>query len=357
MAEEHLTFDDVLIVPSYSDIDSRSEIDTSVNFLGMDLSVPIVSANMDFVTGAEMVNAMHGLGGFGILHRFHEDDRAYYEEAASISVDAPIWLSVGIRDLDASIDFIKWMQTRLNVYGICIDVAHGHHAKVGTLVERVKGSVEPALAALRVIAGNVATAEGVAFLANSGADAVKVGIGAGSVCTTRTVAGVGIPQWSAILECTEIRDQEFPQLEIIADGGVRSSGDIAKALATGADVVMLGNMLAGTDEAPGEIEERGGINIVGPGHPTQEIPGQKYKRYRGQASFGTNGDKYVKEGIEGLVPYKGPVEPIITGIKRGLQSSMSYVGARNLQEFADKAKFVQVSSHTLIESGTRVTEY
>jgi IMP dehydrogenase len=162
------------------------------------------------------------------------------------------------------------------------------------------------------------------------------------VCTTRTVAGVGVPQWSAILECSSIKDSS--NVKIIADGGIRNTGDIAKALAVGADVVMLGNMLAGTDEAPGEL--------------LQPNVGDKvlYKRYRGQASFGSNGERYVKEGIEGMIPYKGPVAPIIQQIKSGLQSSFSYVGARNLQEFSDKVKVVKVSSHTLMENNTRVRE-
>jgi IMP dehydrogenase len=211
------------------------------------------------------------------------------------------------------------------------------------MLEVIKGNPSRDIANLKVIAGNVATLEGTDFLREGGADAIKVGIGAGSVCTTRTVAGVGIPQWSAILECSAIK-QEYPQTVIIADGGIRSSGDIAKALAAGADVVMVGHMLAGTDEAPGEL--------------LQPDVGDKtlFKRYRGQASFGTNDSHYVKEGIEGLVPYKGPVAPIIDDIKSGLRSSMSYVGARNLVDFRDKTKLVQVSSHTLMENNTRVKE-
>lgn len=340
--EEYLTFDDVLIVPNYSDIESRQEISTSVQpiGLGIDLEVPIISANMDFVTGAEMVNAMHQNGAMGILHRFYASDADYMDEIEAVDKDTPLWISVGIRDIKASLDFIKWVQTRVTLHGVCIDVAHGHHKKVGELIEIIKGHVDDNISSLHVMAGNVATIEGAHFLGNSGADAIKVGIGAGSVCTTRTVAGIGVPQWSAILECSSVKE-DFPEITIVADGGIRSSGDIAKALSAGADVVMIGNMLAGTDEAPGELID----NKVG-----------AFKRYRGQASFGSNGDRYVKEGIEGVVPYKGPVAPIIQQIKAGLQSSMSYVGARTIPEFMERSRVVKVSSHTLMESNTRVTE-
>jgi len=348
--EQFLTFDDALIVPAYSEIESRQEISTAQEFLNLKLEIPILSANMDFVTGVSMVNAMYFKGGLGILHRFYDSDTNYISEIDAVNIKVPLWISVGIRDLKASLDFIKRVQSRVdNLYGVCIDVAHGHHKKVGELLEIIKGSAVDKISNLKVIAGNVATAEGTDFLRESGADAIKVGIGAGSVCTTRTVAGVGIPQLSAILECASVKI-DYPQTVLIADGGIRCSGDIAKALAAGADVVMVGHMLAGTDEAPGEIVDDGIIYTWSdPNRP-------KYKRYRGQASFGANDSRYVKEGIEGLVPYKGPVAPILDDIQAGLRSSMSYVGARTLEEFRENAKFIEVSSHTLMENNTRVKE-
>ena len=338
-AEYYYTFDDILITPSYSEIESRSEIDTSTDFLGLKLKIPFISANMDYVTGPLMVEAMHNLGGLGILHRFASWEEQLRDMLYLKGKNIPIIFSIGIRDLSDSLNKIKEAAQTLGVYGVCVDVAHGHHEKVGKLVELIKGSMDNEISSLKVIAGNVATIEGVEFLYESGADAVKVGIGAGSVCTTRTIAGVGVPQLSAILECAAFKENQ--PIPLIADGGIRYSGDIAKAIAAGADIVMLGNLFAGTDESPGEAFF---------------LNNKKYKRYRGQASFGSNGDRYVKEGIEGIVPAKGPVEPIVHQLKAGLQSSMSYVGAKTLDEFQIKAKFVEVSSHTLMENSTRVTE-
>ena len=338
VADFYYTFDDVLIAPSFSDIESRSEIDTSVDFLGLKLTIPFISSNMDYVTGPTMAHRMHTLGGLGILHRFVPWETQLEYISALHQAEVPIIISVGIRDLKETMEHIKQAE---GIHGVCIDVAHGHHAKVAQLLELIKGSPDDNIAELQVIAGNVASLEGVGFLYEAGADAAKVGIGAGSVCTTRTVAGVGIPQMSAIIECVAAKEELKDGIKIIADGGFRYSGDIAKALAAGADAVMVGNLFAGTDETPGDVFDN---------------DGKKYKRYRGQASFGSNGERYVKEGIEGIVPYKGPLEPIVHKLRAGLQSSMSYVGARNLAEFAVKAKFVEVSSHTMMENSTRVEE-
>jgi IMP dehydrogenase len=343
MPDSYYTFDDVLISPAFSDIESRSEINTSTDFLGLKLSVPFISANMDYVTGFEMALRMHELGGLGILHRFEPWEDQVKTIQQLYAKEVPIIFSVGIRNIKESFDHIRYIvqDLAIPIYGVCIDVAHGHHAKVAQLCEMIKGSLDSSISLLKVIAGNVATVEGVQFLYESGADAVKVGIGAGSVCTTRTVAGVGVPQLSAILDCSTYKEESNIPIKLIADGGIRYSGDIAKALSAGADMVMLGNLFAGTDESPGE---------------SFFLNNKKYKKYRGQASFGSNGDRYIKEGIEGIVPAKGPVEPIMQQLRAGLQSSMSYVGARTIEEFQVKAKFVEVSSHTLMENSTRVTE-
>lgn len=331
------TFDDVLIAPAFSDIESRTEISTYTEFLGMDLRVPIVSANMDYVTGVRMVEAMRNLGGLGILNRFYPWEEQKKDVTLLAGEGALVFFSTGIRDLDETFDHV--VQLSPMVQGICIDVAHGHHKKVGDLIHRVRSSDDALVNKLKIIAGNVATREGTRYLIKAGADAVKVGIGAGSVCTTRTVAGIGVPQLSAVLDCVSVADEYG--IPVIADGGIRNSGDVAKALAAGASMVMVGNLFAGADETPGE---------------TFFLNGKQYKRYRGQASFGANGERYVKEGIDGVVPVKGPVAPILRQIQAGIQASMSYVGARNLEEFRYKAKLMEVSSHTLMENSTRVTE-
>lgn len=339
---QYLTFDDVLIAPNYSDIESRKSIDTSVQITNnLSLQIPIISSNMDFITGPLMAKTMYASGGLGILHRFWSSEDDYIIAINDLLVNQiPAWISIGVRNPKQTLEFVKRVSQLGKIEGFCIDVAHGHHKKVAEMLEFLKGSPDRNIASSTVIAGNVATVEGATFLAESGADIVKVGIGAGSVCTTRTVAGVGIPQLSAILETVLVKEA-YPNILVIADGGIRSSGDIAKAIAVGADLVMIGNLLAGTDEAPGE--------------PIDTEEGA-FKRYRGQASFGSNGERYVKEGIEGLVPRRGPVGEIIQKLKAGLQSSMSYVGARTLSEFHEKAKILQVSSHTLMENNTRVRE-
>ena len=338
-AEFFYTFDDVLITPAYSDIESRQEISSSTDFLGLPLKVPIISANMDYVTGPKMLETMHKLGGLGILHRFYPWEQQKQDILHLTAQSIPVIFSVGIRDLKETFEHIKEVSYLNDLYGVCIDVAHGHHKKVAELIGLIKGSVDEEVSRLKVIAGNVATIEGTEFLFTAGADAAKIGIGAGSVCTTRTIAGVGIPQLTALLECASFADSV--NFTLIADGGVRTSGDVAKALAAGTQAVMVGNLFAGTDETPGE---------------TFFLNNKQFKRYRGQASFGANGDRYIKEGIDGVVPVKGPVAPILRQLQAGLQASMSYVGARTIGEFQEKAKFVEVSSHTLMENLTRVTE-
>jgi IMP dehydrogenase len=334
----YYTFDDVLIAPSYSDIATRESISTDVDFLGLKLSIPIISSNMDFVTGSRMANAMWAAGGLGVIHRFCPWD-AQQDNILKIN---PITLSVGTRNLDISFEKVSyavhaWGQKQVEPIGdviVCVDVAHGHHAKVKQLVEGIKDKWPW----VKVIAGNVATAEGAYFLAEAGADAIKVGIGPGSVCTTRIVTGVGTPQLTAI---ADVADALAPRgLAIIADGGIRNSGDIVKALAAGATTVMLGSLLAGTAECPGEVIETG--------------DGRRLRRYRGQSIFGVNGEKYTKEGVSGYVPEKGPVADVLKQLIGGLKSGMSYVGANNLEELKEKTTFIPVSGNTLQENHARV---
>lgn len=220
---------------------------------------------------------------------------------------------------------------------IVVDTAHGHSSRVLTTVEKIKLLSSD----IEVIAGNVATKDGVKALIDAGADAIKMGIGPGSICTTRVVAGVGVPQLTAIMEAAETAHHH--DIPIIADGGIRYSGDIAKALAAGASCVMIGSVLAGTDESPGEVYLH---------------QGRSYKSYRGMGSVGAmargSADRYfqaevrdalklVPEGIEGQVPYKGPVQALLHQLTGGVRAAMGYVGAKNLIEFFEKARFVRIS--------------
>jgi IMP dehydrogenase len=227
---------------------------------------------------------------------------------------------------------------------IVVDTAHGHSALVLDAVRRIKLQSN----AIQVVAGNVATAEGTKALIDAGADAVKVGIGPGSICTTRVVAGVGVPQFTALLEAVEVAKKS--DISVISDGGIRYSGDLAKALAAGADCVMLGSLLAGTDESPGEVFL---------------YQGRSYKAYRGMGSIGAmargSADRYfqqeikdalklVPEGIEGQVPYKGPVASVLHQLIGGLRASMGYTGARTLREFHERAEFIRISTASFRES-------
>jgi IMP dehydrogenase len=227
---------------------------------------------------------------------------------------------------------------------VVVDTAHGHSTRVLEAVGRIKRLSN----AVQVVAGNVATGEGAKALIDAGADAIKVGIGPGSICTTRVVAGVGMPQFTAILDAVEVA--QATDTPVIADGGIKYSGDLAKALAAGADCVMIGSLLAGTDETPGEVFL---------------YQGRSYKTYRGMGSVGAmargSADRYfqqdikdtlklVPEGIEGQVPYKGAVATVLHQLAGGLRAAMGYVGAANLAEFRERARFVRISAAGLRES-------
>lgn len=334
---EGITFDDVLIVPSYSDIDSRSEISLAQEFLGLQLDIPILSANMDYVTGSVMANAMRQNGALGILHRFYPPDGL---ELDLENLWSPAIISVGTRDIQESLNLVRKLHKFYGLFAICVDVAHGEHKKALQLTRSIKATF-----GLPVIAGNVATATGYLRLAEAGADAIKVGIGPGSVCTTREVTGVGIPQLSAIMDINEARKSRYNDTRqgpaIIADGGIKTSGDIVKALGAGADVVMLGSLLAGSPECPGEVR-------VAPDN-------SRWRPYRGQSIFGVNGDKFVPEGISGWVKEKPPVAQTLAKLSGGIRSGMSYVGARNLTELRENVEFIKISHSTHIESSTRVS--
>jgi IMP dehydrogenase len=329
---EALTFNDVLIPPAFSDIDNRSQIDITTDFLNLRIK-PVISSPMDHVSEGPMVWTLGENNYYGIYHRFRRLESIKTD--IEVKADIPFAVSIGVKDIYSWVD---WLHT-LSLYSlqaVCIDVAHGDHQLVLDSIALIKKE----LPELKIIAGNIATPSGYGRLAAAGADAIRVGIGSGSACTTRSTTGIGVPQLTAIMDCVEERRLHGgPQ--IIADGGIESAGDIVKALAAGADVVMLGKMLAGHDESPGEI-------VV--------VDGKRMKPYRGQSMLGSNGHRNSPEGIAGLVPYRGKVMDTLNQLEGWIKSGLSYVGAANLTELRRYATFIKVSPATQQESNTRILE-
>ena len=463
-----LSYDDVLLVPHYSDIPSRKQIDLTTMFSKrIQLNIPVVSANMDTVTGSEMAIHMARQGGMGIIHRFQSaeeeaDEVRRVKRSENIFIPDPITLNkeatlrealalmernhvTGVivispdriiegiltaRDVRFKTDFnisIKSLMTpkekvilakqnitseealkildkhkieklplidakgklcglitatdykktkenpraskdksgrllvgaaigvrdgmeraellvKAGVDALIIDIAHGHHSTCIDLVKKLKKKFP----SVDIIAGNVATAEGTLALIKAGADAVKVGIGPGAACSTRIVAGAGVPQLTAVMESVAVA-QKF-KVPIIADGGIKNSGDLAKAIATGAGTAMIGNLFSGCKESPGEYYIEGG---------------EAFKIYRGLASRDASADMAIRgggdvekqnrapEGIGYRVTFKGEVRKILAGLTDGLQSGMSYTGAKNLKEFYQKAEFVRITDAGMRESKPR----
>lgn len=337
---EGITFDDVLLIPQKTSVNSRSEIDISGQLTPrIKLQVPVVAANMDTVTESQMAIAMAQVGGIGFIHRFLSIEDQVGEVALVKKAKLRVGAAIGVKD-----DFLRRAEALLGakVDILLIDVAHGHSSQLIKALRKLK----KAFPKVEVIAGNIATAEAAEELIKSGADALKVGIGPGSLCSTRIVTGAGVPQITAIMECLKIASKA--NIPIIADGGIRYSGDIVKALAAGASSVMIGSMFAGCDESPAFLVKRGD---------------KKYKLTRGMASIAANKDRaqkdgmikkdleeYAQEGVEGLVPYRGSVVSLIKKMASGVRSGFSYCGAKNMTELWRKSQFIKISHSGLIES-------
>lgn len=329
---ESLSFDDVLLKPRYSTIKSRSEVDLSTQLTkNISLKIPIISASMDTVTDFKMAEAMGKLGGIGIIHRFMTiEEQVYHVKQCDISFggeDFKVGAAVGIKDWDKRTG--ELIKAGADV--IVLDVAHGDSLLAIEAIKGIKSKYS-----VDLIAGNVATGGGAYRLQQAGADAIKVGIGSGSVCSTRIVTGIGVPQLSAIQDCAS-----WATVPIIADGGIKNSGDIVKALAAGASAVMLGNLLAGTDESPshrdGAVKEIRGMASEGAIRKKKELDGD-------------SSDVFFVEGVEGFVPYVGSVETQITKLINGVRSGMSYLNSRTIQEISSNAEFIRITQNGLIES-------
>ena len=333
--ETGLTFDDVLLVPRRSSIRSRQDVSLRTRLTrNIDIELPIIAANMDTVCEEEMALAIAKLGGVGIIHRF-------------MPVDAQAQMIENVKNEESSF-----------VVGAAVGTDHDAIIRSKALVASGVDLLvlDIALKELKdtfpetdVVVGNIATEAGAEDLCEAGADAIKVGVGPGGVCTTRLVAGVGVPQLTAIFSASDV------PVPVIADGGIKSSGDIAKAIAAGADSVMIGSMFAGTKESPGDVESS---------------PRGLVKRVRGMASFEAIearahrfgepvDDEYFEqrapEGVEGVVPYKGEVSKVIAQLVAGLKSGMSYSNARTIPEFWEKAEFIKVTPTGLKENQPHAT--
>jgi IMP dehydrogenase len=315
-----ICFDDVLLVPQRSMIKSRSEIDISSTLDDkICLDIPIISSPMDTVSESRMAAAMSSCGGVSIIHRYNSID-VQCRHVGSMPADSLVGAAIGVTG-----DYLD-RATALYDSGIsilCVDIAHGHHA----LMKRALSCLREIFGdGVHIMAGNVATLDGFNDLADWGADSIRVGIGGGSICSTRVQTGHGIPTLESVLRCARTdRDAK-----LIADGGLRTSGDIVKALGAGADFVMLGSMLAGMEESPGEMVM---------------VNGEARKVYRGMASKGAQidwrGHVASVEGVSSTVPYRGPVTQKIQEIVTGIRSGLSYSGAKNLVEFRAKAQFIE----------------
>lgn len=350
-----LTYDDVLIVPKYSEVSTRSSITLRTKVTRRyGLLVPYVASCMDTVCESEMAIKMAELGGVGCIHRFmtvdeqceevkkvrkyfsdnslYEDWGVMYDDWHTEIKDIPVMAAIGVMasDLDRA---LRLVEAGANI--ILIDVAHGHHVNVKVMIAQLREILPEHI---DIIAGNISTRESALDLCSWGADGLRVGIGGGSLCTTRIKTGHGIPNVTSVLDCSEAANNV--KVPVMADGGIRNSGDIAKALAAGANCVMLGSLLAGTKESPGNIVEKNN--------------GSLYKKYRGSASLETKSThgqavKHI-EGESTLIPFKGGVSYIVEGLNDGVKSALSYSGCKSIPEFNDRATFVEITNSGMAES-------
>jgi len=339
--KEALTFDDVLLEPRYSSV-LPSETNLHINLAhNLKLKIPFLTSAMDTVTEASMATAIAQDGGLGIIHRNLSINEQCKEIKKVKNKKFIVGAAIGTTNedltrakyiLDAGVDLLV------------VDTAHGHSEKVIKILSKIK----KIKSRIPICVGNIASGEAALKLYNEGADILKVGIGPGSICTTRMIAGIGVPQITAIMVVK--KKMKNKKIKIISDGGIKFSGDIIKALAAGADAIMMGSIFAGTDESPGK---------------KFKFKNKFYKSYRGMGSIGAmsagssnryfqknykDKSKFVPEGVEARVPYKGPVNRILYQLQGGLRSSMGYIGAKTIKDITKKAKFIKITKAGFYES-------
>jgi IMP dehydrogenase len=339
--KEALTFDDVLLVPRYSSVlpsETNLNIDLGNN---LKLKIPFLSSAMDTVTESDMAIAIAQRGGLGIIHR----NLSINEQSKEIKKVKNKNLIVGAAVGTAKEDLLRTKSLLdAGVDILVVDTAHGHSEKVIKILSKIKKIKSK----IPICVGNIASSEAAIRLYNEGADILKVGIGPGSICTTRMIAGIGVPQITAVMEVK--KSMKNKKMKIISDGGIKFSGDIIKALAAGADAIMMGSIFAGTDESPGK---------------KFKYKGKFYKSYRGMGSIGAmsagssnryfqknhkDKSKFVPEGVEARVLSKGSMKDILYQLQGGLRSSMGYIGAKTIKEITKKAKFIKITKAGFYES-------
>ena len=337
----YLTYDDVLLEPGYSDL-RRSDVDLTTVLGKIKLTVPVLSAPMDTVTESALAIALAQAGGLGVIHK----NMSIPNQASEVKKVKDKNLSVGAA-IAYGADAMERAEALLKagVDMLVIDTAHGHSKSVIDMTTKIKK--DKRFNKVTLVSGNVATVEGVRVLIKAGADVVKVGIGPGSICTTRVIAGIGVPQLSAVM--LAVKEAAKFKIPIIADGGINYSGDMVKALATGAKAIMIGRLLAGTKESPGKlIKTKQGWFKAYRGMGSFEAMQQGSKDRYGQSDIKTK--HLVPEGVSASVPYIGELADYLYQMVGGVKSGFVYVGAKNLSEIKSKAKFVRITEASLKES-------
>ena len=343
------SFDDVMLVPKYSTISSRLDPDIQTKLGPTTLRIPIISSPMDTVTGHEMALSLGRRGAMGIIHRFmspgeQSGEIRHLVDYNGVKADdcyVPIAVAIGIGKNEKQRFRTIYSEYQKDIDWVAIDVANGYSHIMRDMIDWVKNEVS---GDIPLLVGNVATGEGFAFLADSGANAIRVGIGGGSICKTRIMTGIGIPTLASVIDCHKVRlsDSNFSNVSIIADGGIRHPADLVKSIAAGADSVMAGRIFAGTLESPGEIA------VIG---------GKSMKVYRGMASKEVQDDRRgglrpgtCAEGVSTYVPLKGKSYYILEEFCGGLRSAMTYTNSSNIEELRENACFIRLTSSALEES-------